>query len=170
MARLLMLVFLLLAAWPVRAAEDASEYRLKAAYLYNFITFTEWPAPQTATLTLCIHGGDPFGPELDRYRGRSVGNQVIALRYSNSAKDLEGCQAVFLARTVQGNLARIFDQITGQAVLTVADFPDAVDQGVMLNLAREGDKIVFEANLGAAREAGLRISSNVLRLAARVLR
>jgi hypothetical protein len=169
MARLL-LAILLLATWPARAGEDYSEYRLKAAYLYNFITFTEWPGPQGATLSLCILGADPFGPELDRYRGRSVGKQALAVRYSKSAQELDGCQVVFLSRPVLGNLARVFDQLTDRAVLTVADTPDAVDRGVMLNLTREGNKIMFEANLGAAREAGLHLSSKVLRLAARVVR
>lgn len=155
---------------PARAMDGDSEYRIKAAFLYNFITFTEWPPSRSNTLTLCIYGTDPYDMELDRYQGKVLGRQTLVLRRTRNVRELEDCQAVFISRSVIGNLPRVFDHLAGQAVLTVADAPGAMNQGVMLNLIREHDKIVFEANLGAARAANLRLSSKLLRLAAQVLR
>lgn len=165
-----MLLLPLAGGLPARAAEGSSEYRVKAAYLYNFLAFTEWPHPRAGSLTLCIYGADPYGTELDRYQGRALGKQTLALRRTQNVRDLEDCQAVFISRAVIGNLPRVFDHLAGRAVLTVADAPGAVNQGVMLNMLREQDKIVFEANLGAARAAQLQLSSKLLRLSTQVLR
>src|SRR5690606_11584564 len=63
-------------AAPARAGEPP-EYQLKAAFLYNFALFTEWPADTVNTLRLCIHGRDPFGPELDDLQGRPVRERQI---------------------------------------------------------------------------------------------
>ena len=167
---MLLLLALPAGSLPAPAAEGSSEYRIKAAYLYNFIAFTEWPQPRPGTLTLCIYGTDPYGTELDRYQGKTLGRQTLAILRTQSVRDLEDCQAVFISRSVIGNLPRVFDHLAGRAVLTVADAPGAMNQGVMLNMLREQDKIVFEANLGAARAAQLQLSSKLLRLSTQVLR
>jgi hypothetical protein len=164
------LLLVLALSLPALGMDSGSEYRIKAAYLYNFIAFTEWPLPQGSTLTLCIYGTDPYGMELDRYQGKVLGRQTLALRRTQNVRDLEDCQAVFISRSAIGNLPRVFDHLAERAVLTVADAPGAMNQGVMLNLLREQDKIVFEANLGVARAAKLKLSSKLLRLAVQVLR
>lgn len=167
--RLLLLACLCLAALSARGG-DAEEYRLKAAYLYNFISFTEWPAGQGGPLQVCVYGPDPFGEHLDRLAARGVGGRPLVPRRLSSARDLAQCQVVFISRDVAGNLARVFDHIEGRPVLTVADTPGLAAQGVMLNLDLDQGRVGFEANLGSVQAAGLRLSSKVLRLASRVYR
>jgi hypothetical protein len=159
---------LLSAALPARA-DELPEYRLKAAFIYNFALFTEWPAEVGATLNLCIHGRDPFGAEIDALQGKAVGGRSIVVQRKPASASLEGCQIVLVAPSVIGALPRVLESLRGRPVLTVADSPGAARQGVALNLAVDHDKVSFEANLAVARSAGLNLSSKLLRLATEVI-
>jgi hypothetical protein len=146
-------------------ADNVDEYRLKAAFIYNFASFTEWPAGLGNTLNLCIYGPDPFGQNLDTLQGRSVAGRNLAVRRTNSVDALANCQIVFITRPLISNLPRVFDNLNGKPVLTVADSPGAARLGVILNMDTEQNRIQFEANLGSARGSGLLLSSKLLRLA-----
>jgi hypothetical protein len=160
----------LLLAWvqPARAA-DLPEYRLKAAFVYNFALFTEWPTAVGGTLNLCVYGTDPFGAELDGLQGKLAGARSIAVHRKATIDDLPGCQIVFIAASAVAHLPRVLAGLAGQPVLTVADSASAATQGVMLNMTVTQNKISFEANLRAAREARLNLSSKLLRLATEVI-
>ena len=162
LACLLSLLSLLCCLAPARA-DNQAEYRIKAAFLYNFVSFTEWPATLGTTLHLCVYGPDPFGEDLDKLQGRTVAGRSLAVQRSNSVDALGNCQVVFITRPLIGNLARVLDSLSGKPVLTVADSPGAARQGVALNLGLEQNKVLFEANPGAAH--GLVLSSKLLRLA-----
>lgn len=150
-------------------ADSTDEYRLKVAFLYNFVSFTEWPAMPGATLTLCVYGLDPFGEDLDKLQGRTVSGRTLAVRRSNSVDGLANCQVVFVSHAALANLPRVLDSLRGKPVLTVADSPGAARQGVILNMVTAQNRIQFAANLVAARDNGLVISSKLLRLATEVL-
>lgn len=159
-------------AAPARS-QDLPEYRLKAAFLYNFAAFTEWPAwpaDMGGNLNLCIYGADPFGTEIDAINGKKVGERSLTVLRKSTAESLKGCHLVFITVTASGQLPRVLDALRGQPVLTVADAPGAVHQGVMLNMTVVQGRITFEANLVAARSAGLNLSSRLLRLATEVLK
>jgi hypothetical protein len=160
----------LLAAAPCSRADDLPEYRLKAAFLYNFALFTEWPAEVGSTLNLCISGSDPFGTEIDVLQGKAVGERSIAVQRKAGAESLAGCQIVFVASTAIGTLARVLAGVRGRPVLTVADSPGAARQGAALNMAVDQNRVTFEANLQAARSAGINLSAKLLRLATEVIR
>jgi hypothetical protein len=147
---------------------DLSEYRLKAAFVYNFALFTEWPAAVGASLNLCIVGQDPFGEEIDPLQGKAVGARTITVQRKAGVDSLSGCQVVFISSSVIGSLSRVLDALHGTPVLTVADSPGASGQGVALNMSLEENKITFDANLRAARDAGVKLSSKLLRLAREV--
>lgn len=149
-------------------ADTTAEYRVKAGFLFNFIAFTEWPTDVGSTLNLCVYGPDPFGPELDRLRGRSTAGRSLAVTRVNSVGDLGNCQVVFIARPVIDNLPRILDTIDGKPVLTVADSAGAMQQGVALNMGTRQARVTIEANLAAARANRLNISSKLLNLASEV--
>ena len=157
------------AAPAVRAADDLPEYRLKAAFVYNFALFTEWPAAVGSTLHLCVFGPDPFGIELDGLQGKAVGERSIAVQRKTGVDGLKGCQIVFVSPSATAQLPRVLEALEGQAVLTVADSPGAARQGVALNMAVNQNKVSFEANLKAARAARLNLSSKLLRLATEVI-
>lgn len=150
-------------------ADEQPEYRLKAAFLYNFALFTDWPPDVGSTLQLCVHGADPFGKELDALHGKPVGSRSIAVQRKRSGDSLHGCQIVFIAASAIGSLPRVLETLRGLPVLTVADSPGAARQGAALNLAVDQNKISFETNLQATRSAGLKLSSKLLRLATEVI-
>ena len=149
--------------------EDLPEYRLKAAFLYNFAAFTEWPAEVGGTLNLCIFGADPFGAEIDPLNGKKVGERSLAVHRKTALDSLKGCQIVFVPGAALGQLPRVLDTLHGQPVLTVAESPGAVQQGAMLSMSVAQGRIKFDANLKAARGAKLDLSSKLLRLATEVV-
>ncbi len=155
--------------WPFgAAAQDLPEYRLKAAFLYNFMAYTEWPPEVGTPLTLCVVGNDPFGKDIDALQGRAVGQRSVAVQRKTAAESLNGCHAVFICSSAQEVLTRVLEGLRGKPVLTLADSPGAMQRGVALNMNMARDKVSFEANLGAARAAGLQLSSKLLRLATEV--
>lgn len=150
-------------------ADDLPEYRLKAAFLFNFASFTEWPAEVPATLNLCLYGGDAFGAEIEPLAGKKVGERSIELHRRSPLESLKGCQIVFVSSTAIGQLPRVLEALRGLPVLTVADAPGAVQQGAALNMRVAQGRITFEANLATVRAARLTLSSKLLRLATEVV-
>lgn len=163
------LLSLLAVATPGRAVE-LSEYQLKAAFLYNFSSFTTWPADVGNTLKLCIHGRDPFGPELDDLHGKRVDHRRILIERKPAAGTLESCQIVFISRSAANDLPDTLRSLGSAPALTVADSPGATREGVMLNMDVARDKISFSANMKAAQRARLVLSSKLLGLATEVVR
>jgi|SRR5690349_14125608 len=150
-------------------AEELPEYRLKVAILYNFVAFTEWPGDVGKTLNLCVYGQDQFGDDLGALQGKVVDGRSLAVHRDVRLESLKDCQLVFIASSVIGNLPRVLDSVRGAAVLTVADTPGAAREGVALNMGMSQNKIVFEANIDAARSARLKLSSKLLRVAREIL-
>jgi hypothetical protein len=163
------LALALIAFAPAVLSDDLPEYRLKAAFLYNFALFTEWPADTNPTLNLCVYGRDPFGEEIDALQGKAVGDRHIAVRRVTSVNALSVCQIVFIADPSGDGISRVLSSLRGATVLTITDTPGAAKQGVALNMSVVKDKITFEANLTAARAANLKLSSKLLSLATEVL-
>lgn len=149
-------------------ALELPEYRLKAAFLFNFTLFTEWPEDTGGTITVCVVGPDPFGEELDGLNGKTVGGRRLSVQRRLTGQSPAGCQVVFIAAPALSVLPSLLEQVNGQPVLTVADSPGAAQRGVALNLGVASNRVTFEANLRAARAAGLTLSSRLLRLATEV--
>lgn len=159
----------LLLITPGARANELPEYRLKAAFVYNFILFTEWPATTGNNLNLCIHGKDPFGAEIDTLQGKLAAGRSIAVQRKAAGESLKNCQVVFVASSMMDSLPRVLESLSGLPALTLADSPGAMQRGVTLNMSVTQGKVSFEANLQAARAAGLGLSSKLLRLATEVL-
>src|SRR5580692_13175842 len=158
----------LLAFAPMALSDDLPEYRLKAAFLYNFALFTEWPADISSTLNLCVYGRDPFGEEIDALQGKPVGDRRMVVRRIASVEGLTVCQVVFISDPSGDGISRVLSTLRGATVLTVADPPAAAKRGVALNMGVVQNKITFEANLSAVRAANLKLSSKLLSLATEV--
>ena len=159
----------LLAFAPTALSDDLPEYRLKAAFLYNFALFTEWPASVGSTLNLCVYGPDPFGQEIDALQGKAVGDRHIVVHRVTRIESLTACQVVFIADPSADGISRVLSTLHGATALTVTDAPGAAKQGVALNMSVVQNKITFEANLTAVRAANLKLSSKLLSLATEVL-
>ncbi len=146
---------------------SAAEYELKAAFLYNFALFSEWPA-MPDPVYLCVLGADPFGPYLDRYEGRELRGSRVSTRRVASAHEARGCQVLFIAASEHARLPRIRDELAGRPVLTVTEGEGIDRSTVMIVIVPEGSRLTFEVNLSAARQAGLNLSSKMLKLARKV--
>ena len=156
-------------ACPQSVPQVLTEYRLKAAFLYNFALFTEWPADTGGSLNLCVYGADPFGEALNALQDKPVGDRFLAVRRAPTDGSLADCQIVFIAPSAIAGLPHLLGELRGRVTLTVADSPDAARHGVALNMSVVQNKVSFEANLSAARGAGLNLSSKLLRLATQVI-
>lgn len=143
------------------------EYRLKAVFLYNFIAFAEWPGLDSS-ITLCFYENHPFGAEVDALNGRRVNEWPIRVAIKKSGEALQDCHALFISNNEIKNLPAILETLGHKPILTIADSTHAGTQGVILNMQVENEKITFEANLAAARNVGLTLSSRLLRLATKV--
>ena len=166
-ARVLGLVLALACASWARA-ETAAEYQIKAVFLFNFTQFVTWPAgafaKPDAPLVIGIVGDDPFGAALDAaVEGGTSGTHPLRVRRFKGGEPMTDCQVLFISRSKSSALTRILESVRGQPVLTVGDMDDFANRGGMVRLLTVNNKIRLRINLGAARTAGLEISSKLLR-------
>ena len=148
--------------------ESLPEYRLKAAFVYNFIAYTEWPYDLGSDVNLCLIGNHPFGEEIDSLDGRHVNQYHVAVKIKAQSDNLQDCEAVFVSSDAIIYLPKILQKLNDNPVLTIADTESAIDRGIMLNIRIAHEKLFFEANQKSARNAGLMLSAKLLRLATRV--
>lgn len=166
--RLLCGALLLLTLAPAHAAP--SEYELKAAFIYQIARFVEWPVSNAtvnagASLRLCVLGGNPFGPSLDTIRGKPVNERKMEVSLLDMSADTGECDMLFVAAPAEKNLERIIALSRGSSMLIIGDTQGFAQRGVMVNFFPEDGKIRFEINSAASRRAGLKISSQLLKLA-----
>ncbi len=166
---LLTMLLLVLPAWQgsVHGA-TVSEYQIKAAFLYNFAKFVEWPAAAqkgSNDFKIGILGEDPFDEEIGVIETKLVRGKPLKILRAYSLSELHGCRVIFISASVKSQLADILERLKAQPVLTVGDTSGFARQGVMINLIAVGNKIRFQINSNAADRAGLKISSHLLRLA-----
>ena len=166
-------LWLLVVASNVLGQAKPGEYQVKAAYLYNFGRFVEWPAKlttaNTGSFTICVLGDDPFGPALDTtLAGEMIGNQKVAARRISSLQESVDCQILFISLSEAKRLNRIIEALGNSAVLTVSDIPQFSQRWGMIQLVMEGNRIRFEVNLAATQRAGLTLSSELLKVATAV--
>lgn len=163
--------------------------KVKAAYLLNFLKFTDWPDRafdnRDSPIVVTVLGDDPLGPVLDqtmhneRVNGRPITVQRIPVaaddrrpngRYTSSARgrlraELQGSHMVYVSASERDQARQIADDLIQGAALTVGDDPAFARAGMMLALGVEDDRVVFYANRQAIQESALQVSSKVLQLA-----
>jgi hypothetical protein len=167
--RLLGVVMLLLSATRAQSP-SASEYQVKAAFLYNFAKFVEWPASSfsgaAAPLRICVYGQDPFGPALrDIANDKSINGRKLEVDQAVDLPHARICHILFIASSEKTAVKQILEGVRGAGVLTVADSKGFVGQGGMINFVLEDDRVKFEVSPAAAERAGLKISSKLLSVA-----
>jgi hypothetical protein len=166
---------LLLLAFRPAAAQPAAplEYGVKAAFLYNFTKFVEWPAsafPDRGSLRLCVFGDDPFGKSLQTVvEGEQVQGRPITLLRIDSLGDPRLCHILFLSRKETERFPAVLAAVRGAPVLTVGEAPGILEKGAGVNFVLQEGKVRFEINQTAVEGNGLKMSSKLLRLATRVI-
>jgi len=162
-----------LSAW----AQDNSppEYRLKAAVLYNFAKFVEWPTdafPDTNSL-FCIGvlGEDPFHGEIEAtVKDKNVSGRPVVVRHCKNATEGRSCHILFISQSERRRLGPILATLKGAPTLTVSELERFLQAGGMVLFTMEQHRVRFEINDAAARAEGLHISSKLLNLAKRIER
>lgn len=154
------------------ADERPSQYEVEAAYLFNFAKFVQWPPKPVATnssFTICVLGDDPFGPFLDRITsGEKVdGRPVIDRRISRPA-DAASCSILYISPSEAGRVSRILTELKDAPVLTVSDMDEFVDRGGIIQFVLRDNRVRFLVNVQPARQEGLSLSSELLKVAAGV--
>ncbi|MGH9688160.1 MAG: YfiR family protein [Candidatus Acidiferrales bacterium] len=147
-----------------------TEYQLKAAFLFNFAKFVEWPASSFASpqgpFSICILGTDPFGPGIDEtLQGQMIGGRAVTVLRVREAAQLRRCQVAFISASEKGNLPRILQTLRGANVLLVGETPGFVAAGGTIEFEMQDNRVRFSINPDAAERAGLRVSSKLLSLA-----
>jgi hypothetical protein len=149
-----------------------SEYEIKAAFIFNFARFIEWPSKSfsttTAPLVIGILGQNPFHNDLQKTIGaKTVDDHRLVILELNSPSSATNCHIIFISSSEKPRLAPILQGLKGASVLTVGETDGFTENGGMINFVQEGTKIRFQINNEAATRAGLKISSKLLNLAVR---
>jgi hypothetical protein len=158
---------LLLYTPAVRAQAD--ERALKAAYLFNFIQFTQWPVPPDEPFRLCVLGNTPLDDQLKKLEGKPVlGGLHIAVRHVAPKESLAGCHALYVDDTQRSQVDEVLGRLAGAPVLTITDGDGLADKGVMIEIHKREARLGFEVNLKVAKRANLNFSARMLKLASYV--
>lgn len=153
----------------VSPAYAASEYAVKAAYLYKFAAFVEWPAasfPSPASpLNLCVVGYDPFGSTLDRaIDGQRIGEHPIVAKRLDRAHPDADCHIAYIGGSKSESVAEALAALRGAPVLAVTDQSMGSARGAIHFVVTQ-NRVRFHINDAAAEDNQLTISSKLLRLA-----
>ena len=160
-----------LAPFHAMAESEAPEYRVKAAFLYNFALLTEWPtnafASANAPLVIGVLGTDPFGPGLEQtLRHRKIGPRPVRIARFARVEEVKGCQVLFINPAEAAELPAILAALAGRSILTVGETENFACHGGMIGLVRRADSsIALRINVDAVATANLKLSSKLLRLA-----
>jgi len=167
-------VALLLLAGSMLGAESdpvaVGEYHVKAAFLYNFAKYVQWPADaptaRAGTFVITILGNDPFGPSLDEIlKGKMIDRLKVVVRRAGGPEDLGASHIVFISDSQRGQLPEILKRLEGTPTLTVAEMDHFAERGGVIRFRMDGDRVRLDINPGAAARARLKISSELLKLA-----
>jgi hypothetical protein len=164
--QLLILTVLYLPSQAARAGEPVDERAMKAAYLYNFALFAQWPALPGADFQLCVLGNTTLDAELQHLQGKRVQNGLpIVVRRIMSGEPLSGCQVLYVDEHNRRTLDSLLRRLGSSPVLTITDAAGLADRGIMIEMRKQDQRIVFDVNLAAARRVHLDFSARLLKLA-----
>jgi len=169
--RPLIVLLAALTALPIASAAavtDSSdvEAHVKAAYIYNFARFVEWPAGAAGPVRIGVLGhGDLASPLEEIVRGKSVGGRAIRVTPIGTAAEAECCEILLIERSESKHEKEIAQVLAGKPVLTVSDDENGPREGIMIAFQLVDESVRFQINQEAAVRAGLKISSQLLKVA-----
>lgn len=164
-------VWLAVAAGAARPADDAlSVDELKAAYLFNFAKFVEWPAQAAGTpLRICVFGRDTLTVPLSALDGKEARGRTVRVLSSVTLEQAANCDLLFVTRAEERRLRTVLQHVAGRPVVTVSDIERFAADGGAVEFVSSSGKLRFDINLGALRQAGLKVSSQLLGVARTVM-
>ena len=163
-------------------SENSKEYKIKAAFLYNFFKFIEWPKEKTTdsdTITIIIIGKNPFGKAFEPLKDRQVNDKKVIIKHFKSIEEsqptsdqieaIRKCHVLFVCGSEKQQFRKIISLVKEHNVLTVGDTNGFLESGGIINFVIEEQKVYFEINNNAAKQEKLNIRSKLLRLAKKVV-
>jgi YfiR/HmsC-like len=161
----------LAAVTPARGQANPSvEYQVKAAFVFNFAKFVEWPSDTfvsvNSPIILCVFGYDPLGSALDEIiRGKAINNRAVVARRINELPDLKSCQLVFVSSVEYKHLPEVLKSLKGTSALVVGESDGFAECGGGIQFFLKDKKLRFAVNVDAMQRARLAVSSKLLALA-----
>ncbi|MDB6017902.1 MAG: hypothetical protein JWR19_2391 [Pedosphaera sp.] len=165
------LIWLLLASGNGHSqSSPPTEYQIKAAFVFNFAKFIEWPSTalptSTSPIVIGFLGENPIHDDLKRMtQNKTIDAHPLLVKKLVSVAEATNCQILFIGTSERARLPLILNGLKGTSVLTVAEMDHFIESGGMVNFVVEGTKVRFEINNDAATGAGLKISSKLLTIA-----
>jgi hypothetical protein len=157
------------------AAEDpvSLEHRVKAAFLYQFASYVEWPgqafAQADTPVTIAVMGAEPLAAELKQLvTGRTVGGRPVAVRQVRPGEPLSGAHILFIGAAESARVAQLAQSSKARPMLMVTESDGALAQGSMINFVIVDRRVRFEVGLDSVEKNGLRLSSRLLAVAQQV--
>lgn len=159
---------LLFAAARAGAQEPGAVYapeNVKAAFLYHFATYVNWPEDATSddVFRIAVIGADAVADELEEFLpGRTLKGLPMEVRRLGSIEDLGEDEVLFIGRRENWHLEKLLDAVASRPVLVVTDEPDGLREGATINFRIVDERVRFEISLRAAQRSGLELSSRLL--------
>jgi uncharacterized protein DUF4154 len=156
---------------PISAQVNPSvEYQAKAAFLYNFAKFVEWPPDtfqsENSPITLCVFRYDPFGSALDEViAGQALNNRRLLVQRTNTLPDLKACQLIFVSEREEKHLPEILNSLEGASALVVGESEKFAEHRGGIQFFLENGRLRFAINVDAIQRARLKVSSKLLAIA-----
>ncbi len=159
-------------------SRDNLEYKIKAAFIYNFIKFVDWPQDHVKgdTVTIGIIGKSPFNSSFEPITKKKVKDKHILIKYFpqfeeiNDKESLKKCHVLYICDSEEEHLNDILNIVKKSCVLTVGEKDGLLDIGGIIRFTMHQKKVRFEINLIAAKHADLEVRSQLLRLAHKVIK
>lgn len=157
---------------PAASADTGKEYYVKAAFLFNFAKFVDWPQQQLdgEVLRVCIAGENPFGDAIHILEKERANNRQLIVIENPTASEREHCNILFISASQAKAVPALLKSLHGKPVLTVSEIPEFIDHGGMVGFVMRDGRVKLEMHYTAAAEAGLDIDPTLFEVAIRVLR
>jgi len=166
-------VILIACALSFAQASKPSESQVEAAYLFNFGKFVTWPSDRVGTsetFSICVLGKDPFGAVLDEtVSGEQINGKKVGILRISRIQEVRSCNILFVSSSEEKRLPVIAVEAQRMHVLTVSDMPHFAERGGTIGLINHNDRIRFEVNRTRAEECHLGLSSELLKVAVKVI-
>lgn len=156
-------------------ASDSKEYLVKAAFIYNFVKFVEWPGDMAVAkqskLDICVLGKNVLSSAGSIFKKASTPSLKLNLQTeSSAAAAAEHCHIVYISASEAGREKEILSQLKGKPVLVVGDVPEFIQNNGMIGFVLRDDKVKLTINRRAIEAAGLRVDAQLLEIALEVIR
>lgn len=148
---------------------DSSGYKVKAAYLYQFTKFAQWPVGffkhKDAPIRICVLGRNPFGEILNNFSTKKSQDRPITIEFLSSLEQASFCHLVFISQSEEKRLTQILKHLKHVPVLTVSDMDDFSRRGGMIGFVPKQRKVGIEINVQSSKIANIKLSSKLLKVA-----